>query len=271
MRRVLLHLGLHKTGTTAAQSFLFENRELIWPQHALVLPYRTRNSGLSEAATRYSVYGTPGTLADFGDLMRGFLNSLEFGEKRGLVLSEENFSGLRPSRNVAVGYEAAPELAACLVRLIRERFDGQETHITIYLSLRQRGGWIRSLWAHDLQCSRLVQDFETYRARLAQVPSPQTAAEAIRDLLPSVSVRTEWLEDLQGQTYGPGTPFAEFLKLPPEKAQQLIGPKRINPRMPQDVLSALLDLNRSSLDDADLIRQKAALVEKTQTEMISAP
>ena len=62
MRRVLLHLGLHKTGTTAAQSFLYDNRELIWPHFALVLPYRTRKSGLSRAATNHSIYGTVGTL-----------------------------------------------------------------------------------------------------------------------------------------------------------------------------------------------------------------
>ena len=66
MRRIMLHLGLHKTGTTAAQSFLYENRELIWPHFALVLPYKTRKTGLSGAATRHSVYGTVGTLAEFG-------------------------------------------------------------------------------------------------------------------------------------------------------------------------------------------------------------
>ncbi|EEE38124.1 hypothetical protein RKLH11_1965 [Rhodobacteraceae bacterium KLH11] len=268
MRRVLLHLGLHKTGTTAAQSFLFENRSLIWPHHALVLPYRTRKSGLSEAATRYSVYGTPATLSDFSDQMRHFLNSLEFGKKRGLILSEENFSGLRPSRNVAVGYEAAPELAKCLVGLIRDRFAGEEVHITLYFSLRQRGGWLRSLWAHDLHRTRLMQDFDAYRTRLAPVPSPEAAAEAVRDRLPSVSVRTEWLEDLQGRRHGPGDTFAEFLDLPYEKATQLVGATRVNPRLPEDVLTQMLELNRSALDEAELIEQKAALVQRAQNDLI---
>jgi hypothetical protein len=270
MRRVLLHLGLHKTGTTAAQSFLFENRRLIWPSNALVLPYRTRKSGLSEAATRYSVYGTPGALADFSDLMRDFLNSLDFGQRRGLILSEENFSGLRPSRNAAVGYEAAPELACRLVDLVRDRFSEDPVDITVYLSLRQRGGWLRSLWAHDLHRTRLVQDFEAYRERLDQVPSPHTAAAQIRDSLPDVTVRTEWLEDLQNRTFGPGSPFAEFLDLPQEKAAELVGPTRANPRLPEPVLAELLDLNRSALDEAALIRQKAALIERTQHELIGS-
>ena len=109
-------------------------------------------------------------------------------------------------------------------------------HITLYYSLRQRGSWLRSLWAHDLQRSRLIQDFETFRARLEPVRSPQIAAEAVRDRLPSVSVRTEWLEDLQGLRYGLGNTFAEFLDLPPEKAAELVGPTRSNPRLPEDIL-----------------------------------
>ncbi len=268
MRRVLLHLGLHKTGTTAAQSFLFENRALIWPHHALVLPYRTRNSGLSEAATRYSLYGTPGALSEFSDQMRQFLKSLTFGRKRGLMLSEENFSGLRPSRNLAVGYEAAPELATCLVDLVRERFAQEELQITLYLSLRQRESWLRSLWAHDLHRTRMVLDFDTFRDRMAPVASPLSVAEEIRGRLPSVQVRSQWLEDLRTRPFGPGTPFADFLDLPAAKAAQLVGPTRANTGLPEDVLARMLEMNRSALDDTALIDQKAALVERVQTDLI---
>lgn len=268
MRRVLLHLGFHKTGTTAAQSFLFENRELIWPHHALVLPYRTRKSGLSEAATHYSVYGTPGAMADFSDQMRAFLKTLEFGHRRGLILSEENFSGLRPSRNAAIGYDAAPDIAACLVSLIQDRFASRGADITVYLSLRQRSSWLRSLWAHDLQRTRLVQDFHTYSARLDQIQSPDMAAAAIRDRLEDVNVQTAWLEDLQTRKFGPGGPFADFLDLPSTQAAQLVGPSRVNPRLPENALAEMLEMNRSALDDATLIRHKAHLVQRVQSDLI---
>ncbi|WP_170448838.1 hypothetical protein [Ruegeria arenilitoris] len=266
-RRILLHLGLHKTGTTAAQSFLFENRTLIWPRHALVLPYVTRKSGLSEAATRHSLYGTFGTLSEFGNRWRELLATLDFGEKRGLILSEENFSGLRPSRNLVVGYAEAPDLAACLVDTLRNRLVGSELDITVYLSLRQRGSWIRSLWAHDLQRTRLVQDFDTFRERLEELPSLQQTADAVRDRLPSVRVQTEWLEDLREHSFGPGTPFAEFLDLPPEKAALLVKPTRSNPALPQEALSEMLELNRSGLDEAALVRQKARIVERAQNSL----
>ncbi|WP_170333950.1 hypothetical protein [Ruegeria arenilitoris] len=267
MRRVFLHLGLHKTGVTAAQSFLFENRELIWPHYALVLPYKTRKTGLADAATRHSLYGTARTLADFGDQMRDFLEATNFGTKRGLILSEENFSGLRPSRNVAVGYEAAPDLAACLVDTIRNRFAGEELDITIYLSLRQRGSWLYSLWAHDLQRLRLVQDFETYRSHLDTLPSLRTAAEAIQERLPSIDVQTQWLEEMVDREYGPGSPFAEFLGLRLSKASQLIGPTRANPRLPENTLAQMLQLNRSGLDDTELVRQKAGLIQSAQNSL----
>ncbi|WP_037311266.1 hypothetical protein [Ruegeria halocynthiae] len=268
MRRVLLHLGFHKTGTTAAQSFLYENRALIWPHFALVLPYRTRDLGLSRAATNHSVYGTVGTLSKFGTQIRTFLDSLDFGDKRGLIVSEENFSGLRPSRNAEQGYAAAPELAACLVDAIRHRLSGQEVDITVYLSLRQRGSWLRNLWAHDLEHMRQVRDIETFRAELDHLPPLEDTVARIREKLPSVTVQEEWLEDLQLRRFGPGTPFAEYLKLPRDKARLLVPPTKVNNRLPEDVLAELLDLNRSRLDEAALIRQKTAIIKRARHALI---
>nr|WP_321250878.1 hypothetical protein [uncultured Ruegeria sp.] len=271
MRRIMLHLGLHKTGTTAAQSFLYENRELIWPHFALVLPYKTRKTGLSGAATRHSVYGTVGTLAEFGGQMREFLDTLEFGTKRGLILSEENFSGLRPSRNLSQGYAAAPDLAACIVDSIRQRLVGEDLDITLYLSLRQRGAWLRSLWAHDLQRTRMVQDFETFRANLDQLPSLEDTVNSIRDKLPSVTVQSEWLEDMLQRRFGPGAPFAEFLRLSRDKTARIVPPNKVNPSLPEDTLTELLALNRSRLEEAALTRQKAAIIQSVQDEIYGTP
>ena len=86
MRRVLLHLGFHKTGMTAAQSFLHENRELIWPHFALVLPYKTRKAGLNEAATRHSIYRLDDTLAGFGGQLHTFFDGLDFGHGKFLAI-----------------------------------------------------------------------------------------------------------------------------------------------------------------------------------------
>lgn len=268
MRRVLLHLGLHKTGTTAAQSFLHENRVLIWPQYALVLPYKTRKTGLADAATRHSVYRLDSTLSEFGNRMHDFLGNLDFGARRGLILSEENFSGLRPSRNSAEGYGAAPDLAATLVHLIQSRFEGQEIDLTLYLSLRQRGSWLRSLWAHDLQRTRLVQDFDDFREALDHLPSLQDTANRIREKLPLITVQTEWLEDLQLRRFGPGTPFAEFMGLPEDRIVQDTASRALNSGLPVDAQTELLSLNRSALDDTALIAQKKAVVETARKQMI---
>ena len=268
MRRVLLHLGLHKTGTTAAQSFLYENRELIWPHFALLLPYKTRKLGLADAATRHSIYGLSATLDDFRSQIRDYLESRNFGTRRGLIVSEENFSGLRPSRNVELGYAMAPELAACLVGAIRERFSDQEVDITIHLSLRKRERWLRSLWAHDLQKTREVQDFDAFCASLAHLPSLEDTVADIRNKLPSVTVTASWLEDMQVQPFGPGTPFAEFLKLSPEKTNVLVPPTKTNTGQPDNVLAELLSLNRSRLDEAALTRQKALILEGSTTTAV---
>ncbi|WP_050605273.1 hypothetical protein [Ruegeria sp. 6PALISEP08] len=267
MRRVLLHLGLHKTGMAAAQSFLHENRELIWPRYSLVLPYKTRKLGLSEAATRHSIYRLDATLAGFGGQMSEFLDGLDFGARRGLIVSEENFLGLRPSRNKSEGYGAAPELAETLVSVLRRRLLGQEVEFTIYLSLRQQDQWLRSLWAHDLQHSRLVQDLDAYCNALAHLPPLQDTVDRIRDRLPSVTVRTGWMEEVQNHKFGSAAPLAEFLDLPPEKTAQLVGPTRTSPRFSADTLEEMLVLNRSSLDEGAMITQKKALIQTAQNEL----
>ncbi|NOD95020.1 hypothetical protein GS636_19670 [Ruegeria sp. HKCCD4884] len=267
MRRILLHLGLHKTGMTAAQSFLHENRELVWPRFALVLPYKTRKSGLSEAATRHSIYRLDATLAGFGGQIQTFLDGLDFGERRGLILSEENFLGLRPSRNREEGYGAAPELAETLVSVLRRRLLGDEVDITVYLSLRQREAWLRSLWAHDLHQTRIVQDLDGFCSDLAHLPTLQETADTIRDRLPTITVETAFLEQVQNHPLGAGAPFANFLDLPPEKAALLRGPARVSPSFSDEVLQEMLSLNRSSLDEAALITQKKALIQTAQTEL----
>ncbi len=267
MRRVLLHLGLHKTGTTAAQSFLYENRSLIWPHYSLLLPYKTRKSGLAAAATRHSVYRLDDTLATFGNQLNAFLGDIDFGTRRGLVLSDENFAGLRPSRNSAEGYAATPELAATLVSAIRRRLVGDKVDITVYLSLREKTGWLRSLWAHDLQRRRLVQDFDAFCEALDHLPGLPTVADRIQERLPEVTVQTRWLEDLQDTRFGPGTPFADFLNLPHDKTSKLVPPTKSNAGLPHDVLSELLTLNRSPLDDTALIAQKKALIRSARTAL----
>ncbi|WP_171236195.1 hypothetical protein [Ruegeria sp. HKCCA6837] len=267
MRRILLHLGLHKTGMAAAQSFLHENRRLIWPQFALILPYKTRKAGLNEAATRHSIYRLDATLAGFGGQVQAFLNELDFGERRGLILSEENFLGLRPSRNRDEGYAAAPELAETLVSVLHRRFLGDEVDITIYLSLRQRDAWLYSLWAHDLQQSRLVQDLDSFRADLAHLPALQETADRIKDRLPSVTIQTEWMEQFQDHRFGAGASFVSFLDLPPDKTSQLVGPTHSTPSFSAEVLQEMLALNRSTLDEAALITQKRALIQTAQTEL----
>jgi len=268
MRRVLLHLGLHKTGMAAAQSFLYENRELIWPHYSMVLPYKTRKLGLSRAATSHSMYRMDSTLSAFGDMVHDLLRTLDFGTRRGLIVSEENFAGRRPSRNPIEGYAAAPELAATLVNLVRLRLEGEEVDITVYLSQRQRGSWMRSLWGHDVRHTRMVQTFDDFRAGMDHLPSLQSTVDDIRNRLPSVTVKTEWLEDLQTRRFGPGAPFAEFLNLPRNKAAALVPPKHRKQQLSDDVLTELLTLNRSSLDDAALTTQKKALVRSAQQELI---
>ena len=263
MRRMLPHLCLHNTGTMAAQFFLFENR-------ALVLPYRTRNSGLSEAATRYPVYDASDTIEEFSDQMCRIQNSLTSCSKGGRVQKEKKISGLRPSRNLPVGYDAAPNLATCLVDLVRERFAGEETQIARYLSQRRHQSRLRSLLAYDLQRPQMVQNFEAFSDNMAHFVSPKSTTEEFCGRLLSVLVRSQWLKNLRSRDFGPGMSFPDFLKLAEAETVKHVGPTRTNTDLPEVLLTQILEVNQSALDDAALVDQMAALV-KTFKTSLSAP
>jgi hypothetical protein len=52
-RRVIVHAGFHKTGTTSAQHYLRANSKHIYPRSALVFPVHLAN-GAARMAIRYS-------------------------------------------------------------------------------------------------------------------------------------------------------------------------------------------------------------------------
>ena len=257
MRRVFLHLGFHKTGTTSAQTFLQENRKLIWPHHALILPKGAREIMLDKAAMDHSIYQTPGTLKTFDRTIRKVLATLNFGQHRGLILSEENLAGRRPSQIPAQMYCATPELTETLVRAVIDRFAPEPVDITIYFSIRQPVEWMKSLWAHDLRKTRLTEDFPTFRTRLEPGSDLLRVVDQTRDRLPKHRVITHTLEQMAPHQYGSAQPFLDFLDLPAHKAARLIRTPVRGKRPDETELLSLLELNRSTLDEPELIQLKS--------------
>ena len=100
-RRVIIHAGFHKTGTTTIQRYLRSNGKHIWPRCSLTLPGRVRN-GAALMAVRYSRYGTPALLDAFARDLHETLSAIDVGQSRKVLISDENLAGRMPGRESRV-------------------------------------------------------------------------------------------------------------------------------------------------------------------------
>ena len=265
--QVFLHTGFHKTGTSSAQLFLQENRALIWPRAALVLPGRIRD--VAHAVFSHHYERDAGSLAAITAAMRTFLATMVLGPKRRILISSENLLGPMPRGLTPAPY---PDAAAILRALIAgfDAFDWP-VQVTLYLSTRAQGPWVDSLWAHQVRKDQMIpftEDLESFRARMNRV-SQAEQLDIIRRNVPGVKLVTQDVAGFDAQPFGAGQPFLDFLGLPPGQRAAFQPVLRRNVAPPRAVTEALLALNRQGLGEAELAAAKQALLAEGGLETTS--
>ncbi|RWR33029.1 hypothetical protein D2T29_08245 [Sinirhodobacter populi] len=231
--RVLLHPGFHKTATTTAQDFLHENRKLIWPHAALVLPARIR------PVTEAVFAGTGITAA-----MTAFLRGLDLTPRRTILISGENLLGRMPRGLTGAPYpDAVPNLRALLAAFAGL---GWPCEVTLYLSTRDQAGWEESLWAHHARKDRdepFTDDLASFRARVGQV-SLAEQLDRIRAGLPGLRILSHDIAEFAAMPLGPGQPFVDFLALPEAQLRAFRPVAARNASLPREMTERFLALNR---------------------------
>ncbi len=265
--QVFLHLGLHKTGTSSAQLFLQENRELIWPRAALVLPGRIRAVEGAVFAHHYDRDG--GSLAAITAAMRAFLGTMALGPTRRILISSENLLGPMPRGLTPAPY---PDAAAIIRALIAgfDRFDWP-VQVTPYLSIRAQGPWVESLWAHQIRKAQPIpftEDLESFRSRMNRVTQAEQIDILRRDLA-GIRLVTQDVAGFDGLPFGAGQPFLDFLGLTAAQRAAFQPVFRRNVAPPRAVTEALLQLNRQGLDEEALAAAKRALLAAAGLEQTS--
>lgn len=265
--QVFLHLGLHKTGTSSAQLFLQENRELIWPRAALVLPGRIRAVEGAVFAHHYNRDG--GSLAAITAAMRDFLGTMALGPKRRILISSENLLGPMPRGLTPAPY---PD-AAAIIRALIAGFDAFDwpVQVTPYLSTRAQGPWVESLWAHQIRKDQMIpftEDLESFRSRMNRVTQREQLAILHRDLM-GIGLVTQDVSEFDGLPFGAGQPFLDFLGLTPAQRAAFRPVGRRNVAPPRAVTEALLQLNRQGLGEEALAAAKRALLAAAERETTS--
>lgn len=263
MMQVFLHLGFHKTATTSAQQFLHENRELIWPRAALVLPGRIRT--VAQAVFSHQYDGQ--SLAAITEAMQAFLATMALGPKRRIVISSENLLGPMPRGLGPAPYPDAPAIIGALLAGFAPF--GWPVEVTIYLSTRAQSAWEESLWAHHVRKRQplpCTEDLEAFRARMRNA-SLAAQVKTIRQGLPgAVRLITQDVAGMAALPFGAGQPFVDFLAFPPEQraALRVVPPGNVSP--PRAVTEALLALNRRGLDEAEFAAARQALLAKARMD-----
>lgn len=259
-RRVIVHAGFHKTGTTSVQRYLTANGKHIWPRTALVLPARLRR-GAATMAVRYSRYGTAALRGIFGEDLRGTLLSIDAGEKRSILISDENLAGRMPGREGHSGYDATPDLMAEAEKSIRSVF-GADAEITFHFTTRAATPWLASTYRHNLRTSRLTLEWDAYAAQFAPAADLEGVVEAVAQVV-NAPVQSARLESLSGAE-GPAAPLIDLIGLPAHLRQKLVPVPSQNTGPDPDLIAELLDLNQSSLSDEAVEQAKSTLLTRSE-------
>ncbi|WP_456387570.1 hypothetical protein [Profundibacter sp.] len=260
MRRVVIHAGFHKTGTTTAQRFLMHNGEHIWPHHAIAIQHRIRDP--LQFALSYSTGAGQIALDEFRSRFRVFLETLNLGAERGLIISAENLAGMMPGKNALVeGYTACPVLMKVVAECIEQVID-PNPDMTFHFSTRGKDAWLRSIWWHNLSKTRLTDNFNDFADALGPTCDLENTVQQVRKVIAPYPVTSMPLEQTTGQKFGPATPLIDLLNLPDTARNALQNIPAENVMPSRDLVKAFLKLNRSDLSNPDLVAAKQELLER---------
>ncbi|WP_368184892.1 hypothetical protein [Aestuariibius sp. HNIBRBA575] len=256
-RRIIIHAGFHKTGTTTIQNFLRHNGKLIYPHSAMLLPGKLR-SAAAAMALRYSSTGRAVYATSFGEELREMMSNISVG-KRSVLISDENLIGRMPGRDGQLGYPKITDLILCLRDAVLDSF-GPDLDIHYVFTTRDRDAWLQSLYQHNVTRGRLTQNYDEFDATLRPYADLAPLVEGLKEHLGAQNVHAFDLADLAKMPFGPASPIVDLLSLPAKKGAQLQPVPSANISVTDDILMRCLELNRTTLDDKDINDQKVAML-----------
>lgn len=251
VRRILLHPGFHKTGTSSIQHLLWTNRARLAPQVGLVMLRQLKPA--VKICAGFSKTRNPLALVDLaGALQPAFAGA----DTPDLLISCEGLAGHLPGWPGVADYGAAPFSVAYVCGYLAERFPGARMRVA--LTTRDAEAWLYSAWRHHLSGHRLTLGRDAFAARFVGSADLATAAQDIAAAVdcPVMSLR---LEDMQSHPKGPGGALLDLLGLPADITDRILPVGHGNAGPGADLAERFLALNRSALTDAEVAEKKRAL------------
>ena len=144
MRRVILHIGRHKTGTTAIQRFLRKNGPLLADYDLCYPDYGIRGFGHHEIGapiTRAALSRSQDRAAEIIAGLRNGLDTVVQGQSMPLVISSEAFQNCDPA-------------------VVRALFNGFDVEVVVYL--REQVKYLLSAYAQKVQATDYSDTLEEF-------------------------------------------------------------------------------------------------------------
>jgi hypothetical protein len=256
-RKIVIHAGFHKTGTSTVQAVLRANRKALMP--VLAIRLKGQMQELMSATRGYSTYGTENALDKVSRRFDALLADLPGMPRRTLVLSAEEFSGHMPGRGPLGDYRAAPVLAYLFWQRAQQALPN--TPVVFCFATRLPAAWLRSAWAEHVKSSGMTLDFPEFAARYRDAANLGDVINDVRGRVPA-AVHSYALEDCAQLPLGPADPVLDLCDIPDDIRETLIPQAPQNERLAGPTLAALLEINRTHRDTDSRNAAKAALLNK---------
>jgi hypothetical protein len=242
-RKIVIHAGFHKTGTSTVQAVLRAGRKVLMP--ALAVRLKGQMKELMSATRGYSTYGTADALEKTSRRFDALLADLPGMPRRTLLLSAEELCGHMPGRGPLANYGAAPVLMYLFWHRAQVAFPATPVHFCF--GTRDPASWQRSAWAEHVKSSGMTLDYPSFCAAYPAAPDLRAVIDDIRRRVPA-PVHSYALEDCSDLRLGPADPVLDLCGIPDEIRAQLDPQPPQNTRLGEDTLAALLVLNRAHKD-----------------------
>ncbi|WP_299413087.1 hypothetical protein [uncultured Sulfitobacter sp.] len=256
-RKIVLHAGFHKTGTSTVQAVLRANRKALMP--AVAIRLKGQMQELIHATRGYSTYGTDEALDKVSRRLDALLTDLPGMPRRTLLLSAEELSGHMPGRGALADYRAAPVLLYLMWERARTAFPN--TPVVICFGTRNPQDWQQSAWAEHVKSSGMSLDFEAFCAQYPAAPDLDRIVQNVTSRVPA-PVHSFALEDCALLPLGPADPVLDLCDVPDAIRASLVPAAAQNKRVNDAMLAAMLDINRTHTDTQARNAAKAALLGK---------